>query len=407
MTVDADALLAGPRGRRLCLAVALRRGATDEWGRSDLRTAVMHAALDLDPGAGASRVVVAVGRGAEEYEPPHVSAAEVATLVDQVTLHLPAAGGPDDRAPDPHRAPPVAPEAARTAGASVARPGVLHPEPLDDVALLLALREAVDSARHWQGPDGEDVLAATPEVRAALRRVAVHVAACPAVTWWDTPVDVEDQWTVTFDGAAAPAVEGTATQRLDRWRVDEDAAEARAGRERPADPRAPWSGWWWSIPVAGLRTTTRRLGARGPVGLWCVEDTHGWEAADVRRLVPPREPRVIEVDSADAWVELCRRHPLEVTAGRRHDWFRATGRVGRWCVPDWSAVAREADAVHLTVGAYLSASGRVLPVADDVATAIAGWDPDRTYWLTDVDDDASPAERWELDRHGEALWRAR
>lgn len=371
MTVDVDALLAGPRGRRLCLAVALRGAGTDAWGRSELRTAVAHAAYDLDPGAGTARVVAAVGPGAQAYRPPHPTPAEVAALVDEVDLARAGPGG------------------------------------LDGLTLLLALRDAVDSARHWQEPDGEDVLAATPEVRAALRRVAAHVAASPAAAWWDAPADTGAQWTVTFDGAASPAVEGTAAQRLHRWRTDEEAAEARAARERPADPRAPWGGWWWSVPVAGLRASTHRLEERGPVGLWCVEDGHGWEAAGVRRLVPPREARVIEVDGADAWVDLCRRHPLEVSAGRRHDWFRATGRSGRWWVPDWSAVAREADAVHLTVAGYLTASGRALPVADGVATALAGWDPDRTCWLTDVADDATPSERWALERDaaGEALWR--
>lgn len=84
---------------------------------------------------------------------------------------------------------------------------------------------------------------------------------------------------------------------------------------------------------------------------------------------------------------LCRTYPLEVTEQKRHDWYSTTGRYGRWVVPDWSAVAVDHDAVHLTAAAYLTSAGTAVPVDDGVASVIAGWYPDETYWLSD---DARP-----------------
>ena len=54
--------------------------------------------------------------------------------------------------------------------------------------------------------------------------------------------------------------------------------------------------------------------------------------------------RVLEIRCAEDWLRLCRAHPLEVSASRRHDWYRTTGMVGPWVIPDWSTVAQEADA---------------------------------------------------------------
>lgn len=113
-----------------------------------------------------------------------------------------------------------------------------------------------------------------------------------------------------------------------------------------------------------------------------VEDFPGWEEATV---IPVRGAgRTLEIRTAGDWISLCRAYPLEVTASRRHDWFRTTGRDGRWVIPDWERVAGEWDAVHLTVLGYLGSAGRALGIDADTATVIAGWDPDSTLWLTDV-----------------------
>jgi hypothetical protein len=77
-------------------------------------------------------------------------------------------------------------------------------------------------------------------------------------------------------------------------------------------------------------------------------------------------------------------------------------------VPDWAAVAERYDAVHLTYAGYLSSAGLAIPVedpADDSARSlIAGWNPDATYWLTDLADVGVPVEWLCVERIGEPLW---
>lgn len=355
--VTTDPLLAGPRGRRVCLTLA----AADADHRAGL--ALMYATYHLETDAGGSVVVLTV--------PPHAAEPVPEVTPEEVAAHL--------------------------AAAPVAVP--------DSRDLMAALEAAVDSARYWQEPDGSDLLAATPALQAVLARAARAVAASPAAAWWTAPVDVADQWRVTFDhppsrtpdGPAAPAA---ATLR--EWRDAVVAEEETAARERPADPRAPWSGTWWSTPPAALTRTTRRVGDLGPAGLRLVEDSLGWTSARVGRVHAPEGARVLEIDGPDAWVALCRARPLEVTASRRHDWFRTTGTDSRWVVPDWSAVAADVDAVHVGVAGYLSTAGRALPVDDGVHTVLAGWGPDETVWLRDVPTD-DVTERWGRDDDGD--WR--
>lgn len=357
---DPRDLLVGPRGRRLCLELAGRLASdADAVAGEEYLRAVGFASYALDPGAGTSRVMFEVGGGTprRRIEPRATpSADQVARLLDGVPL-----GSVDER------------------------------------VLFDALTRAVDWARYWQEPDGEDVLADAVPMRDALLRFAAAVAVPGRVPWWATPIDRGSQWTVVFDESAAPLSSPPAagiTAGLARWRSAVVEEEARALRERPADPRAPFSGTWWSTPPRDLTRTTRHLGVLGPVGLWLVEDSFDWESAVVRPVEVPADARVLEVDGPAAWSELCRRFPLEVTASRRHDWYRTTGSAGRWVIPDWSLAAQEIDAVHLTVAGYLTTAGRCLDVTDDTSAVLAGWNPDETYWLTEVPERAEGAERW-------------
>jgi hypothetical protein len=215
-----------------------------------------------------------------------------------------------------------------------------------------------------------------------------------------TPAADVEQWTVAFPGLPVPGATrpGRVGEIVERWRGDQIAEEARAERERPSDPTARWSGTWWSRPLMDLVRTTRSLGDRGPVGLRLVEDALGWESASVERVSPDSGAEVLEIDGPAAWAALCRRFPLDVTASRRHDWYRATGRNGRWVLPDWSQVARHVNAVHLSVEGYLTTAGRALPVDGDSASVLAGWDPDQTFWFSDVHRDPSSREHWVYDR---------
>jgi hypothetical protein len=338
----AAALLAGPRGRRLCLALAL-----DAADRS--------------------------------WPPlPWVGRTPVPSDPDDVRRSLAGAVAALDLA-----------EVAGTAEPS---------------AFLGALLGSVDWAWYWQEPDDADRLLSDAALAAALEPVADAAVRAPAARWWSEPVARAAQhaveWPVDPPEDRRPALTG-APAALRRWRQETLADERRSARERPVDVTAAWSGSWWSTPaLSGLVATTRSLPGPStggvprqpvdtPVGLVLVEDSMGWETARTWPLEPAPAARVYEVTGPAAWTALVERYPLDVSASRRHDWWRAAGWDGAWAVPDWAAVAADHDAVHLTVAGYLATAGRALPVevpgsAREVRTLLAGWDPDATWWLADV-----------------------
>lgn len=102
---------------------------------------------------------------------------------------------------------------------------------------------------------------------------------------------------------------------------------------------------------------------------------------------------MFEIDSPSAWAGLWRDYPLDVTATRR-GWAGATGRDGGWVIPDWEAMAEDWDGVHLTIAAYLECATTAIEVGDGVASVIAGWNPDETFWLRERPAAIGPPQRW-------------
>lgn len=111
---------------------------------------------------------------------------------------------------------------------------------------------------------------------------------------------------------------------------------------------------------------------------------------------------VYEIHTAQDWGELVARYPLSVTRARRHDWWRTTGEDHPWTIPDYPAVAADYDAIHLTVGGYLSAAGRAIQ-AGSGHTVLAGWNPDETWWPTDSPRHLDEPVTWLNTRNDEPL----
>ncbi|WP_159698359.1 hypothetical protein [Arthrobacter sp. 18067] len=344
-----DSLLQGPRGRRLCLELAMEMD-------QDIRIAVFQLGYNLDPGAGRSRVLLTMNPSGEvPPPPPEPTVDELAALFTSLDLRN-----------------------------------------INSQLVQHALQRSVDTARYWQEPDGEDVLAATEEITESLAHVAEGLVDSPSTQWWNQKAQ-PGQWAIDWRSADDPTPLPRIPQHtLAEWGRKERAEEIRAVKERPQDPHANFSGEWWSIPHGLIHTV-----ARIPEGLSLVEDSLGWEEATV--IPVAGTGRILEITSAEDWSELCRAFPLEVTASRRHDWFRTTGRQGRWVIPDWEKAASTWDAVHLTVDGYLSAAGRALPVGKDTATVIAGWDPGSTIWLTGVARETETPRQFWLRPHNEDL----
>ncbi|MFE4498521.1 hypothetical protein ACFRFQ_01595 [Rhodococcus sp. NPDC056743] len=369
-TSTADALLAGPRGRRMLLdyvmdAEQIRRPEPhDDSFRSMIFLASYHLDPERDSRVTYSRVAYESGAGEPPEEPlcAVVTADDVAHRLSQVPL----------------------------------------PE-VTEVALRSALAAATDSARYWQDPDGEDVLAATEPVRRELRRVAEHIARSLHTQWWTTALAETDQWSIVSRGDDSPdTFEPAAAELLSDWYERNLEWESRAA-DRPTDPTANWTGHWWSYP--SVRCSTRTLFDGTPAELWFVEDSSGWNRITVRKVGTPAGARIYEIDGAPAWAELCRRFPLEVTAEKRHDWYRTTRRSGRWVIPNWQLVAEDYAGVHLTVAGYLAAAGTAIGVDDETASVIAGWAPDATCWLADPDRIGDESRTWVLhDSREHPVW---
>ena len=264
----------------------------------------------------------------------------------------------------------------------------------DELALLAALVHPVEIAAYWQEPDDEDLALADPAVREVLLPMAQAVTAAPAARWWPSPVASDRQqyveWVSEHDHS--PALTGTAAE-IASWQ-SAMAEDERPARKRPEDPSASWSGYRWSTPSpSGLPSTTRSLPGLGAVGLALVEDGLGWREAHCWPVEQRPDARIYEISGPAQWTDLVGHYPLDVTKSRRHDWWRATGWAGTWLIPDFAAVAQDYDAIHLSIAAYLATAGQALPVGD-ARTVLAGWDPDQTYWLTDILTLAGPATTW-------------
>lgn len=350
MEPDIEQLLSGPRGRRLCLELAMEMD-------QDVRIAVFHLGYNLDPGAGRSRRMLTMNPSGEAPPPlPESTMGELAGMITSLDL-----------------------------------------KGVTDELVQHALQRAVDTARYWQEPEGEDFLAATQEITESLAHIAKSLEGKPATQWWDQKAQPA-QWAIDWRSADDPTqLPRNPQHTLFEWARKERAEEIRAAKERPQDPHANFSGEWWSIPHGLIHTV-----ARIPDGLSLVEDSLGWEEATV--IPVAGTGRILEITTEEDWINLCRAFPLEVTASRRHDWFRTTGRHGRWVIPDWEQAASTWDAVHLTVAGYLSAAGRALQTDEDTATVIAGWDPGSTFWLTDVARETEGPRQFWHQPHNEDQW---
>lgn len=323
----------GPRGRRLCLELA-------EILSEEVALLVWELAARLDPNRGTWQMMPLLEAGSDAASAPQ----ELRAVQDVQEASIPALISALGRVPL----------------------GSLSP-----TSTQKAFGAAVNAARYWQEPDGEDLLAADPAIQAALRPLAHELTVVPELSWWSQDALRQQRLIAWDDPDVSPGGQGPSLQE---WARSTRAEELQAQWDRPADPRANFSGTWWSTPVISRRSTVGRI----PETLDLVEDGFGWEAADVAVVGLPG--RVLEIRCAEDWLRLWRAHPLEVSASRRHDWYRTTGMVGPWVIPDWSTVAQEADAVHLPAVAYLELAGRTPPLGDGRWTVIAGWDPDDGRW---------------------------
>ncbi len=345
MTLDAAALLAGPRGRGLLVHL---------YDDPTIRGLMMRADSAVDRGT-SSRVYMSArttpGWG----------------LVDRVRARAERA-----QAEREMRRPVAAAELAAAIAAA----------PLPSIApaaLVEALSRSVDEAKAWQPPDGSEAVVASEAVRDALTALAERVAAAPFASGWAASPQAQ-QWVLDrndhrlgSDPVPVPAA------ALAAWReaVETEERGYVASRQRGEVGGGPW----WSMPPGYLTRSTSAWPGFGPAGLYLEEDSMGPMSANATR-VGPYPAKTYEITDAESWALLCREYPLDVTASRDYLWRNAIGHSDRWVIPDWHAMAADWDGVHLTISGYLAAATTLVEVSDGTASVIAGWGPDETVWLT-------------------------
>ncbi|GHD04793.1 hypothetical protein [Zhihengliuella salsuginis] len=303
------------------------------------------------------------------------------------------------------------------AGASAAADFLRSVDPaslrgLSERDVMASIVESVYSAMYWQPPHAEDVTVADPQVVEALRPAAGILIDHPVLAALDRPLLAEpgrlahpaahiDWVDHVYPGRRVPPhlsrTDEQGRDKLERWRRRTDDDVRRARSDRPGDVTALHGGEWWVPPtMVGLLATTPLPGADAlepgadlgmPLLLQGIEDSFDLKAGTVRffDLEPGVAPRVYEVDSTTAWARLVAAFPLDVTPARRHEYYQVTGLDVAWFMPDWQRVAEEYDAVHVTVGGYLTTATRAIrldpALAPDAHTMLAGWNPDQAYWL--------------------------
>ncbi len=255
------------------------------------------------------------------------------------------------------------------------------------------LAEVAEGACYWGGfPAGADPLD-DPVLRPAIRAMAARLARAEGCGWWWSDIDRSAQEFVQWAARDEPApVLGQAADTLRNVGLEDDEREKRMNKYLRRSAGKDPHGEWWTHPFPGAISITRRVGRLGPLLLAGQEDGFGETEAVVWPLAVSDAARIFEVDSSRAWQELVSGYPRPATASYRHTWAW-TGWNGDWLAPRWSAVARDWDGVHLTIAGYLSTAGCPLPVGT-ARTMLAGWNPDQTYWLTDVLTHAGQAQAW-------------
>jgi hypothetical protein len=295
----------------------------------------------------------------------------------------------------------------------VARPGP-QPLPLDLLDELEAVIRTGNYRRFLASADERTLLAQLAQVvvggglyrsiagraeidereRDVLTPVAAAIVSTPAATWWPLPIALDDQHFAHHDlgYGVAPPVRGKVRNdpgyRRPAEHDAEDGPAVEGDGSRPSASRVsmwsrPDSAWW----------TTRSIPGLPAVGLLCFPDSHAQLAARHWKVSVGAGARVYEIRALEAWQDLVRRYPRDVTSSRRGVWGPLTGWNGPWFLPDWSAVATDYDGVHLSVAGYLEIVGRATPV-DGGRTMLVGWGPDETYWLNDVIDLVGEPVAW-------------
>ena len=157
-------------------------------------------------------------------------------------------------------------------------------------------------------------------------------------------------------------------------------------RELLIVPSEPSDGWeLYAQKTKGGLFTSTLIGDTSPMsaaicsGVGDFRPGFGTPPYGVWRMVIDDAARILEIHSAHDWHSLCVRYPAsgdERHPGATPDFSDTPGRLEA----DWSKVAADWDAVHLSFGGYLTAD-KVRVESETGWTYHWAWDCESTLWL--------------------------
>lgn len=285
-------------------------------------------------------------------------------------------------------------------------------------ALLAQLEAEYRRDRHsfWECPPGVDPAALDAAIHSLSARTdgdlfATAVRAAQRIAGpWSSSATTELPLALRF----APR----------RARLAEAIVERLSNRLSAPLDRSRQEWWWYNRPLTDDRGFAPLGGPRQPYhawvtatpdGLWTVTAPEGDLAdplVDAWELIPPTSRwklhiqsgvRVFEVVGPEDWQRLVTSYPLARADRPNSSWEfpgwnryhttvledlpgqRAMRSVMRYFVePEWNAVARDWDAVHLTWGGFLTTEGLVIDLPDGDVAMLRNWCSERTLWLNPV-----------------------
>jgi hypothetical protein len=237
--------------------------------------------------------------------------------------------------------------------------------------------------------------------------VAEMLLSCPAARSWWRPLVRDDQRILAFEAEAflgkdlRGAIADATTLHKSRNAANLRTAADEERRQRDEAKGTRYGAYWWSTPSLVLRSVSV-----GPFeGVPTIElldfiDSGSMSGrATVTGFGTDPTASIYEVKGAGDWASLVERYPMDATGTHDGEWRYWGGVRGPWLLPDWDKVSRDYAGIHVTIGGYLTSSGRALSVGDSY-TMLAGWVPDGTQWLTDASGRKLELGTWDFSKHG-------
>ncbi|MYC07512.1 MAG: hypothetical protein F4X57_10130 [Chloroflexi bacterium] len=226
-------------------------------------------------------------------------------------------------------------------------------------ALYIAAQAADDIELYHTKIDRQKEMRFLREEAPRHFRLARQILTHPDAAWWFAPLDLHNQIWVSEDHSPP--------------------------NQQPSEPSwihsDPRRNLWAFITSTSTADTASMLAA---VDLQICDIGYGYhEYASppfaLWHMKPKLDARIFEIDSPHAWHELCvnyrhrAKYPLQDIVYSDLD-------MDSYLEPDWSKVAEDWDAVHLTLGGLLT-SHQVAVKSKDFWTYHHGWDAEQTWWL--------------------------